>query len=292
MVRRGGQLRPATWDEALDVVASKLKTTAGSLVALASPRRTNESLQSFADLFRRLGAKSVGSLNPVPEFMATAEGSLTMIDESDLYLVVGTDLDLDHQVAGIAVRRGVMNRGARLIILGPATDGLANMAHYTYKPDQIDQAIALAKGIDAPLVIYGAGAGELLPKLRQELSGKARFLGLVTGSNARGALAAGLNGSGRLDGAKSVFVLAGDDKVGQALVDQLAGAEFVVAQTCYQDALTNRADVVLPTVTWAETSGTFTNTEGRIQTLRAALKPLASVKDDQEILSALADRLG
>jgi formate dehydrogenase major subunit len=52
------------------------------------------------------------------------------------------------------------------------------------------------------------------------------------------------------------------------------------------------ADVVLPATSWGETDGTYTNTERRIQRLRAAVDPPGEAKPDWWILSALANRLG
>jgi formate dehydrogenase major subunit len=293
LVRRNGELKEASWDEALDVVADKFKALGGaSLAALASPRVTNETLNDFAKLVQDLGAKSVGNLKPVPGFLAKVEGSLTLLDEADLFVVVGVDLATDYQVAGMAVRRGVTNRGAYLVIVGGGEAELANIANYQFKPAEVGQAIALAKDAEAPVVIYGAGAGNLMPRLREELSDKARFLGLVPGSNGRGTLAAGLNGAFEPEGVKGVFVLAADDKVDEALLKELENAEFVVAQASYFGPLVDRADVVLPTTIWAEKSGTLTNTEGRTQPLEAALRPPAGVKEDQEILKALAEKIG
>jgi formate dehydrogenase major subunit len=294
LVRRGDRLVAATWEEAVDAVAKKLGSMEGSsIAALASSRITNEALALFVDLFKGLGAKQVDSLAPIPGFLAKAEGSLSALDEADLYVVVGEDLAADHQVAGIMVRRSVMNRGARLVLVGDdaETNGMAELAHYTFGADEVDQAIALAQRADVPVVIYGAGAGDLLPQLRQALADKAEFVGLVPGSNARGAINAGLNGAYSADGIQAAFVLAADDQVDAALLDKLQSADFVVAQASYQDALVEQADVVLPTTIWAEKSGTITNTEGRTQTMVAALKPPMSVKDDLEILRALADKL-
>jgi formate dehydrogenase major subunit len=293
MVRANGELRPATWDQALDIVAKKLSAAGGDgVAAFASPRTTNESLKAFAGLFKGMGAKNVGNLKPVPGFLAEAEGSLSSLDEADLYIVVGANLDADHRVAGIAVRRGVMNRGAHLVLIDVAESEIAQMARYKLGAGDVGQAIALAQGAEAPVVIYGAGAGDVLPALRKGLPGKAQFLGLVPGSNARGAFSAGLNGAAKVNGAQVVYVLATDDTVDGSFLAQIENAEFVVAQTSYSDALTERADVVLPTTIWAEKSGSFTNTEGRTQALAAALKPPMSVKDDGEILSALKAKLG
>jgi formate dehydrogenase major subunit len=288
MVKRDGRMWPATVDEALDVVAAKLKD--GSVAAVTSSRVTNEALQLFAKAFA--GAESVGSLTPVPGFMAEAEGSLLSLDESDFYVIVGTDLSVDHEVAGFAVRRNVTNRGARMIIVDDGANGMDNLAYKHLKADQVEEAIDLAKRAEIPTVIYGVGAGEVLPALREALSDKAQFLGLVPGSNGRGAVGAGLNGGFKIDGAKTVFVLAADDMVDGSVLDGVADNAFVVVQTSYESALTERADVILPCGIWAEKSGTFTNTEGRDVALVAALQPPTGIQSDEEILSSLAEKVG
>jgi formate dehydrogenase major subunit len=292
LVRKSGALKEATWDEALSIVVDKLGSLDGtSIAALTSPRATNETLNLFAELFKGLGAASIGNIKPIPDFLSRAEGSIAMLDEADLFIVVGVDLAKDCQVAGFAVRRGVTNRGARLVIVTDDHTELGEIAHYQLKPAKIDQAITLAKGADAPVVIYGAGAGKLMVRLWVALAGKARFLGLVPGTNGRGSLAAGINDALEADKAKAVYIIAVDDEVDEGLLSRLDGAEFVVAQASYFGPLVERADVVLPTTIWAEKSGTLVNTEGRAQVLRAALKPPVGVKDDQDILKAIADRM-
>lgn len=52
------------------------------------------------------------------------------------------------------------------------------------------------------------------------------------------------------------------------------------------------ADVVLPASSWAETDGTCTNTERRIQRLRKAVEPQGESKPDWWIVSELAQRMG
>jgi formate dehydrogenase major subunit len=292
MIRRDGKLEEATWDKALDEVARKLAAMDGdSLAALASPRATNEALNLFAEVFNRLGAKSVATTSPVPSFLKEAEGSVSALDEADFYIVVGEDLRVDHQVAGIMIQRGVMNRGARLAIIDDEPNGMDEMTVFKFGSDQVDEAIQMASHAEIPVVVYGSKASQLLPQLREGLGEKAQFVGLVAGSNARGALAAGISGTVELDGVRSAYLMVTDDKVDASVLDQLDGA-FVVAQASYMDALTDRADVVLPSTIWAEKSCATTNTEGTIHSLQAALKPPSGVKQDEEILQALASKLG
>jgi NADH dehydrogenase/NADH:ubiquinone oxidoreductase subunit G len=195
-------------------------------------------------------------------------------------------------VAGIAIRRGVMNRGATLVMVDPAESALAEMARVKVSADALDEAIFLAQGADSPVVVYGAGAGAALAKLKQALAGKAQFLGLVPGTNSRGALKAGLNGSSIASMAgKDVYLMVGDDTADEALLAQLEGAKTLIVQGCYRDELAEKADVLLPTTIWAEKSGTLINTEGRSLAMQAALKPPMSVMDDGAILTALGNKL-
>lgn len=289
MVRENGEFKPATWEQALTAAAKRLSAAdAGSISAMATPRATTETLTQFAELFKGMGAGNVGSLQPIPAFLSEAEGSLAALDEADLYLVVGANLDADHQVAGIAIRRGVMNRGATLVMVDPAESALTEMARVKVSGDALEDAIALAKGAENPVVVYGAGAGAVLPALREALADKAQFLGLVPGTNSRGALQAGLNGA---TVSKNVYLMAGDDIVSETLLAQLDSADFVIVQGCYQDALADKADVLLPTTIWPEKTGTLVNTEGRSLAMQAALKPPMSVMDDVAILQALAEKL-
>ena len=52
------------------------------------------------------------------------------------------------------------------------------------------------------------------------------------------------------------------------------------------------ADVVFPATGWAETDGVCTNTERRVQRLRAAIPPPGEARPDWWILNALARRMG
>ena len=52
------------------------------------------------------------------------------------------------------------------------------------------------------------------------------------------------------------------------------------------------ADVVLPATAWAETDGVCTNTERRVQRLRAAVPPMGQAKPDWWIISEIGKRLG
>ena len=71
----------------------------------------------------------------------------------------------------------------------------------------------------------------------------------------------------------------------------LSNAEFVVAHATFENDVTELADVVLPSQTFAERSGTYTNLERRIQLLRPALGPKGDEEADWRIISQIASRM-
>jgi len=294
LVKRDGRLEETTWDEALDLVAEKLgDSDKNALGALASARATNETLELFAKLFRGIGVENIGCLEgPIAE-PPEKEINLAELDEADMFIVVGEDLAEDHQVVGFFVKRGVNNRGARLVIVDDKETGFVPLAYRWLKPDEVEEAVRLCDAAARPAVIYGARAGEELAVLRKELAGKAGFFWMAPATNSRGALAAGLSGAFNAEAAQNVYVLACDDgKVGDELLARLKKANFVAVQSSYVEPWAEVADVVLPTVIWAEKEGTITNLEGRTLKVAKAVEPPAAVKGEAEVLKALIGRLG
>ena len=71
----------------------------------------------------------------------------------------------------------------------------------------------------------------------------------------------------------------------------LEASEFIVLQEIFPSQTFDYADVVLPGTAWAEKSGTFTNTERRVQMVRRAVAPPGEARSDWAITAALAERL-
>jgi assimilatory nitrate reductase catalytic subunit len=89
--------------------------------------------------------------------------------------------------------------------------------------------------------------------------------------------------------ASNILVSSPDAEVlsgGLGSLDLLVVADMFLSETA------SRADVVLPVAQWAEEDGTMTNLEGRVIRRRKAMAPPDGVWTDQQVLAALADRLG
>jgi len=73
----------------------------------------------------------------------------------------------------------------------------------------------------------------------------------------------------------------------------LRGLDHLVVQEIFLTRTAELAHVVLPaTASWCEAEGTVTNSERRVQRVRAAVAPPADARDELWILSELARRLG
>jgi len=72
----------------------------------------------------------------------------------------------------------------------------------------------------------------------------------------------------------------------------LANLDFLVVQDIFMTETAQMADVVLPSASFAEKDGTFTNTERKVQRIRKALEPPGVAKEDSVIVCDLADRMG
>jgi formate dehydrogenase major subunit/formate dehydrogenase alpha subunit len=71
----------------------------------------------------------------------------------------------------------------------------------------------------------------------------------------------------------------------------LSAAEFVVLQEIFPSETSAYADVLLPGTSFAERSGTFTNTDRRVQLFRQAISPRGESRPDWMILCELARRI-
>jgi len=67
--------------------------------------------------------------------------------------------------------------------------------------------------------------------------------------------------------------------------------DFIVLQEIFPSETSKYADVLLPGVSFAEKTGTFTNTERRIQICRKAIEPEGEAREDWRIIAELAKRV-
>lgn len=72
----------------------------------------------------------------------------------------------------------------------------------------------------------------------------------------------------------------------------LNSLDHLVVVDIFRTETAELADVVLPSTAWGETDGVYTNTERRVQRVRAAVPPQGEARPDWWIISQIAKRLG
>ena len=91
-----------------------------------------------------------------------------------------------------------------------------------------------------------------------------------------------------LDGGLEVLYLLGADEVSL----HACSKTFVIYQGHHGDAGAHRADVILPGAAYTEKSGTYVNTEGRVQRAALAIFSPGEAREDWKIIRALSDKVG
>ena len=253
--------------------------------------------------------------------------SVADLGKADRMLIVGSFLRKDHPLLAARIRQAV-KKGAQVNVIHSADDDLLMpLANKTIvAPDAMLDALSqLAKdvtskqnkGISGSLisgervvVLLGNFAQQhpqaaQLQMLAQQIAtatnGKFGFLGEAANS-VGGYLAqatpggTGLNAAAMLEKPRKAYVLLNvepelDCANPQQAIAAMQAADMVVAMSAYKHHATKYADVLLPIAPFTETSGTFVNTEGRVQSFRGAVKPLGETRPAWKVLRVLGNLL-
>ncbi len=120
----------------------------------------------------------------------------------------------------------------------------------------------------------------------------------TVGAQLAGALpgAGGLNAGQMLAGGLKAVVLLNnepefDSVAGSAAESALSNAQMVVTLSVFK-ANMELSDVLLPISPFTETSGTFVNAEGRVQSFHSVVKPMGESRPAWKVLRVLANLLG
>ncbi|GKS90426.1 NADH-quinone oxidoreductase subunit NuoG [Acidovorax sp. SUPP2539] len=175
--------------------------------------------------------------------------------------------------ASAGMARALASGEGRAILLGNAA------AHHA----QASSLLALAQWI-------GAQTGAVVGYLTEAANTVgAQFVGAQPqkgGLNAGQMLAGGLKAALLLN-TEPVH----DSAAGTQAAAALSGAEMVVTLSPFK-ANMEFSDVLLPIAPFTETSGTFVNAEGRLQSFHAVVKPLGDARPAWKVLRVLGNLLG
>jgi len=106
----------------------------------------------------------------------------------------------------------------------------------------------------------------------------------------------GLNAAAMLAQPRKAYLLLNveaelDTHNAQLAVSAMQTADMVVCMSAYKHQGMEYADVMLPIAPFTETSGTFINTEGRVQSFKGTVKPLGEARPAWKVLRVLGNLL-
>jgi NADH-quinone oxidoreductase subunit G len=325
-LRREGKLQPATWPEAFEAIAHRLRGVSGDrIAAIAGDLADVEAMFALRELMTALGSPHLdcrqdgAKLDPRQRAGYLFNTGIAGIEQADAILIVGSNPRQEAPIINARIRKRFLQGGAKIGVIGPKLDLTYKYDHLGAGPQTLAEIAdgrhkfaEVLKAAKNPMLILGTGA------LRRADGAAVLNLAQRT-AQACGLVREGWNGfnllhlaAGRVGGLECGFVpgkggrdvagiLAGAGK-GEIEAVYLLGADemdmsklgkaFVIYQGHHGDAGAHRADVILPGAAYSEKSATYANTEGRVQRTTLAAFPPGEAREDWTIIRALSDVLG
>ena len=320
---RDGKHVAVSWAEAFSAIADKVNGLAGDRIgAIAGNLSDAESMLALKDLMVSLGSANLdcrqdgAKLDTSRRDFYSFNTSIAGIEEADAVLIIGSNPRKEAPVLNARIRKAFVAKGTPIGVIGAETDLTYKVTHIGNDPALInalhDGAHPFAQVLrDAkkPLIIVGQGAlaradgaavlaaawrlaasvGALLPDwhgFNMLHTAAARVggldLGFVPGAH-------GKSVAQMLDGGVDVLWLLGADEIDTA---RIGSKTFVVYQGHHGDAGAHGANVILPGAAYTEKSGTYVNTEGRVQRGFMAVNPPGDAREDWTIIRAFSQLIG
>ncbi|MBM3506336.1 MAG: NADH-quinone oxidoreductase subunit G [Alphaproteobacteria bacterium] len=325
-VRKNGVLEPATWQEALGTVASKMTGIGGGgMAAIAGDLACVESMMALKDVFEQLGSPHLDCRQDGAKLGASVRASylfnttIAGIEDADVCLLIGTNPRWEAALVNARLRKRYLRGGFRVFSIGPRLDLTFPVENLGAGPETLG-AIAggghpLVETLSAairPMLVVGQGAlarpdGAAILAAAWRIAVTCRMVrDSWNGFNVLHTAAARVGGldigfvPGK-DGADTGAILDGAASGRLGLVYLLGadgidmrrlGSTFVVYQGHHGDAGANRADVVLPGAAYTEKPATYVNTEGRVQQAKRVVFPPGEAREDWAIVRALSETVG
>jgi len=309
-VREKGKLREASWPEALQLFASKLKAAGPKVAAIAGDLLDAETMFAARKLLEGQGStllegRQTGLAYDTSSLSAVAFNStIAGIESADVVLLVGSNVRWEAPLIATRVRK-VARMGGKVFAIGPEIDlGMKvewlgdDLKLLGKLPKAVKDTFAKA---ERPALIVGGGAlaacaqgaslalVETLGLIKDGWNGynvlhfsASRMAGLILGYAQTGGIA-DIEAA-----APELVLLLGADEVA---ADRFKGA-FKVYIGHHGDNGARQADLVLPGAAYAEKHGTYVNTEGRVQRGEKAAFAPGEAREDWAILRAVSELAG
>ena len=310
-----GRLRPASWDEALGVVASKLKSTpANKMGVVVGALCATEEMVAAKDLFASLCADTVCGMRGLNIDTSARAGyifnsTIAGIEQADAILLVGTNPRWEATLVNTRIRKTWLAKRTKVGVIGENVD-LTYPTHYIGAGAESLRTLVAGnhsfantlKNAKNPMIIVGAGmfrredgaavqaaardVAVTFNMVKDEWNG---FNVLHVDAGQVAALDLGLTKDFELAQQDVVYLLNADCKDVNASISKNA---FVIYQGHHGDIGASRADVILPGAAYTEKDGLYVNTEGRVQMAKKAVTAPGEAREDWKILRALSGLTG
>ncbi|MBU4530303.1 MAG: NADH-quinone oxidoreductase subunit NuoG [Hoeflea sp.] len=321
-VRRNGRLEAASWGDAFAAIATAVSAAKPERIgAIAGDLAAVEEMYALKTLMASLGSVNIdcrqdgAALDPALGrasyiFNPTIEG----IEDADAILIIGSNPRREAAILNARLRKRWRMGDLPIGLIGEQADLRYAHEYLGAGPETLMALVdgsnkfsAKLKRAKKPMIIIGQGAltrgdGASILANAAKLAGAVGavsgdwngFAVLHTAAARVGGLdlglvpgVGGLNAAEMLTGTDVLFLLGADEL---NFAKKTAG--FTVYIGTHGDNGAHHADVILPAATYTEKSGTYVNTEGRVQlAYRAAFAP-GEAREDWAVLRALSDVLG
>jgi len=321
-----GKLREASWEDALSVVANKMKALKPEeMAALSGNLACAESVMALRNILDNMHVGSRDCRQDGAMYDVSSRSnylfntSIAGLEQADVILFIGANPRREAAIVNARIRKTYLKGNLNVYSIGSNAD--YNYPVYSFGNDPrvisdivlgthpLANILAEAKN---PVIIIGTSA-------IARSDGEAIFAAAKTMAKKYGVVRDDWNGfnvlhhaAGRVgaldlgfvpkDGGRNIAEIFASCAIGDVKFVYLLGADefdmgllgnaFVVYQGSHGDDGAHRADVILPSAAYTEKDATYVNLEGRVQRTKRAVFPVGQAKEDWSILRTLSDKLG
>lgn len=310
LIRKGGKLAEASWDEAFDVIVNKIQAS-GSVSALAGGRLSNEDLFELWKLVDNRGGRvwlysRMGGGDLTQKVGVGAGTNFGAMGANTTIVVVASDLEEEAPIWWLRVKQAAQ-RGVNLVVANARPTKLDRYAKKVMRYAYGDEANALndlaeiAAKAENLVILYGGdglglAASTALAQACANLLISTKHVGRPNNgliavwqrANDQGAWDMGATPGEAAE--SDVRFVSAADPAGDGV--NLPGAGFTVVTELFLTETAKTADVVLPAQAFTEREGTYTSGERRVQRFYPAAPPVGQTRPDWQIYSQIGERLG
>ena len=319
--RENGKLIECSWDEALNIVGSKIKETDKNQIGFhAGDMLSMETINSLKEFAKKLSIPNYEFrekpfyLNSDNKMNYIFNSSIKGIEESDCIVLIGTNPRHEATMLNARIRKAFVAKKIPIISFGDPGDLTYDYTNAGNSTEDIKKLLnkenetsKILLNSKKPIIIIGESALEL-ESAKFILQGIKKFLKennfinenwnafnvLLQNASSVGAIDLGFF---EKDNSFNFFNKLKNNEfkllyfVGSDNLDFVKSNEFIIYQGSHGDRMAQIADVILPSPAYTEQNGLFINLEGRLQKSNKSTYPPGSSKEDWKIFNLILNNL-